>query len=85
MFILLNGLLNNKVVECNSSGTKSSKIGYIYFKDFNFPIRRMAKQLKTQYPNCQVRRYFGLLDLPTKLPFSKNETTIILLDEVSFN
>jgi len=78
--IILNGMYNNKFIDFDINTSKSHKIGYIYFKDFNFPIRRMAKMLKAQYPNCQVRRYFGLLDLPTKLPNMRNETTIILLD-----
>jgi hypothetical protein len=43
-------------------------VGCIYFKDFNKPIRLMAKMLKNTYPSSQTRKYFSLNDLPTKLP-----------------
>lgn len=59
---------------------KANSIGSIYYKDFNRPIRDMAKILKQQYPMAQIRKYFSIGDLPTKLPNVKGEVTIILID-----
>ena len=60
-------------------------VGCIYFKDFNKPIRLMAKMLKNTYPSSQTRKYFSLNDLPTKLPNNNGQITVVLLDQVSFN
>lgn len=48
--------------------SRDNTIGSIYYKDFNRPIRDMTKILKKQYPNVQIRKYFSIGDLPTKLP-----------------
>lgn len=73
-------ILTSSVSKIPAHSSKLSKIGHIYFKDFNQPIRNLAKMLKNQYPTAQIRRYFGLMDLPTRLPHSRHEMTIILLD-----
>lgn len=74
-------LARNRIEIRHSRVSKPQKnLAYIYFKDFNHPIREMAKILKARYQNAQIRRYFGLMDLPTRLPYEKHNLTMILLD-----
>lgn len=68
---ILKKIFENKPIKKNKS-EETNKIGCVYFKDFNRAIRDLAKIVKRQYPEAQTRKYFSVMDLPTKLPSVKN-------------
>ena len=61
-------------------------VSYIYYKDFNRPIHEFTKILCKAFPTSEVRKYFGVQDLPSVLPnYGKKDFVLLLIDEVGFH